>query len=167
MDQILHRMTDFPSKSQPVEYIHLAVIRETSITHRQTHYHYFCYDSHQQLVKEGLAVEPWKITSNRKGIKKGSQTEAAERSSPESVEEFDEYGFPPVDTKRLLNKDGSASLADSSNVGKRKENGAAMAGKPGWKKGVSEYNFLPYSPEPKLTRWSSPCWETPQICEGT
>jgi len=142
MDQVLHRMTDFPSKSQPIEYIHLAVIRETSITHRQTHYHYFCYESHQQLVKEGLAVEPWAITSKKKNVKKGSQTEAAECPSPEPVEEPDEYGFPPVYSKRLLKKDGSASLADSSNVGKSKENTVAITGKPGWKKGLGECDSL-------------------------
>lgn len=118
MDQILHRMTDFPSRSQPPQYIHLAVIRETSITHRQTHYHYFSYGWHQELVKDGLAVEPWAIQGKKKGIKTGSQVEQ-EDHTPKLLE-LDEFGFPPVNASRLLEKDGSATLAASQHVGMTK-----------------------------------------------
>jgi hypothetical protein len=142
MDQILHRMTDFPSKSQPLEYIHLAVIRETSITHRQTHYHYFSYDHHQALVKEGLAVEPWAPKAKKKGTMLGSLA-GAEDPPPQSllkVQELDEYGFPAVNASRLLKPDGTGTLGESALVGKSKENVAAIQGKPGWKKGMSKIN---------------------------
>jgi hypothetical protein len=162
MDQILHRMTDFPSKSQPAEYIHLAVIRETSITHRQTHYHYFSYDHHQALVKEGLAVEPWAPKTKKKGIKTGSLAEAEGQPQVIRIQELDEYGFPPLDATRLLKKDGSSSLADSALVGKKKENVAAIQGKPGWKKGAGKCIHR--------TAWKfridliSSYGKTPQVC---
>ena len=111
-------MTDFPTKSQPSQYFHLAVIRETSITHRQTHYHYFSYGWHQELVKEGLAVEPWVITGKKKGLKTGSLAENDDKGLQQP--EFDEFGFPPVDTGRLLNKDSIGSLAASQAFGRTK-----------------------------------------------
>lgn len=138
MDQVLHRMTDFPSKSQPPQYIHLTVIRETSITHRQTHYHYFSYEWHQELVKEGLANEPWAAQGKKKGVKvkTGSLGEADDQTP--KAQELNEFGFPAANSSRLLKKDGSASLAESQLIGKKKENIAALTNQPGWKKGTGE-----------------------------
>lgn len=132
MDQILHRMTDLPSKSQPPQYIHLAVIRERSITHRQTHYHYFSYESHQGLVKAGLATEPWATKGKKKGTKAGPM-DGSDDQSPET-RGLDEFGFPAVNPARLLKKDGSASLADSQLVAKMKENFTPLSNQPGWKR---------------------------------
>lgn len=109
MDQVLHRLTDLPSKSQPVGYIHLAIIRETSISHRQTHYRYFTYDAHQGLVKKGLASDPWEIKPKIKikGVKSGSGT-----ADQVPIAELDENGFPLPDISRLLHGTGAATLKD-------------------------------------------------------
>lgn len=125
MDQVLHRMTDFPTQSQPPQYMHLAIIRETGITGRSTHYRYFSYRWHQQLVSEGLATEPFGPSMRKKGVKQGSVGKA----SPENGEddfETDEYGFPLIDTSRLVKKDGSGTLEESQIMGKKKENLATL-----------------------------------------
>jgi hypothetical protein len=135
MDQIMHRITDFPSKSQPPEYTSFAIIRETNITHRQTHYHYFSYEAHQELVKEGLAVESWASKDKKKGVKTGSR---AEETVDIHIPEFDEYGFPVTISNRLLHGDGTATLAESQKLGKVKENSASYKCLPGWRKGFRE-----------------------------
>ncbi|KAI5793241.1 hypothetical protein EDC01DRAFT_91164 [Geopyxis carbonaria] len=125
MDQILHRLTDFPSISQPAQYIHLAVIRETSITQRQTHYRYFSYPAHRELVKEGLAVEPWGSEQKKKGSKMGS---VGGQSGVPIIQDVDQFGFPKVDTSRLAKKDSSATLAESQYQGQKKENASSYTG---------------------------------------
>jgi hypothetical protein len=119
MDQVLHRITDFPARSQPLMYIDLAVIRETSITHRQTHYHYFSYRWHQELVKRGLANEPWSTASKRK---KGSKNLSLTEEVPCKELQLDAFGFPTSDSGRLLKKDGTATLADCHILVTEKEN---------------------------------------------
>ncbi|KAI5789566.1 hypothetical protein FPQ18DRAFT_261372 [Pyronema domesticum] len=119
MDQVLHRITDFPARSQPLMYIDLAVIRETSITHRQTHYHYFSYRWHQELVKRGLANEPWSTASKRK---KGSKNLSLTEEVPCKELQLDAFGFPTSDSARLLKKDGTATLADCHILVTEKEN---------------------------------------------
>jgi transcription factor C subunit 3 len=118
MDQILHRITDFPTVSQPPQYLQFAVIRETSITGRHTHYRYFSWPSHQKLVQEGLASEPWVTKNKKKGLKQGSGAGAGKVAPLEQ----DNYGFTPVNSARLLKNDGSAKLADSQDQIKKKEN---------------------------------------------
>ena len=118
MDQILHRLTDYPQQSQPPQYMHLAIIRETGISGRQTHYRYFSYRWHQELVAEGVAVEPWAQAVTKKGSKRGSHVGTAEVEPGGGT---DEYGFPPVNASRLLNEDGSATLAESQLEGKKNE----------------------------------------------
>lgn len=112
MDQILHRMTDFPANSQPANFRNLAVIRETSISGRSTHYHYFSYPNHQTLVKDGLANEPWSV--QEKGRKKGKNDSYGDGTA--SQVDIDQYGFPAPNTSRLLKKDGSAKLSESTGV---------------------------------------------------
>ncbi|RPB01092.1 hypothetical protein L873DRAFT_1678494 [Choiromyces venosus 120613-1] len=119
MDQILHRLTDYPQQSQPPQYMHLAIIRETGISGRQTHYRYFSYRWHQELVAEGVAVQPWGPAIRKKGSKQvshGAITQVAEVSLS-----LDKYGFTPPNASRFLKSDGSATLAESSRVGKRNE----------------------------------------------
>lgn len=119
MDQILHRLTDYPQQSQPPQYMHLAIIRETGISGRQTHYRYFSYRWHQELVAEGVAVQPWGPAVKKKGSKQvshGAITQATE--APLSL---DKYGFLAPNTSRFLKSDGSATLAESQLEGKKKE----------------------------------------------
>ncbi|TGZ83339.1 hypothetical protein EX30DRAFT_394559 [Ascodesmis nigricans] len=119
MDQVLHRLTDLPSKSQPSGYINLAIVRETSISHRQTHYRYFSYGAHQELVKQGLASDPWEVKAKVKikGVKSGSGP--AEKSSGNAL---DSNGFPMLNQSRLLGGTGVGTLKDSQTLTKSKEN---------------------------------------------
>ncbi|KAI5813673.1 hypothetical protein BZA77DRAFT_251144 [Pyronema omphalodes] len=119
MDQVLHRITDFPARSQPLMYIDLAVIRETSITHRQTHYHYFSYRWHQELVKKGLANEPWSTASKKK---KGSKNLSQSEEVPCKELLLDSFGFPKTDPTRLFKIDGTATLQDCHILVTEKEN---------------------------------------------
>lgn len=125
MDQILHRMTDFPTQSQPPQYMHLAIIRETGITGRSTHYRYFSYRWHQQLVSEGLATEPFGPAMRKKGVKQGSVGNTSRKVGEVDLE-TDEYGFPLPDTSRLVKKDGSGTLEESQMQGKKKESLATL-----------------------------------------
>ncbi|KAI5839302.1 hypothetical protein DFP73DRAFT_219762 [Morchella snyderi] len=121
MDQILHRMTDFPRQSQPPQYMHLAIIRETGITGRSTHYRYFSYQWHQQLVSEGLATEPYEPTPKKKGVKQGSVGTSLQNADENDIER-DDFGFPVLDTSRFIKRDGSGTLKESQLQGKKKEN---------------------------------------------
>ncbi|CAZ85660.1 unnamed protein product [Tuber melanosporum] len=119
MDQILHRLTDYPQQSQPPQHMHLAIIRETGISGRQTHYRYFSYRWHQELVAEGVAVQPWGPAIKKKGSKQVSH--GAITHVTETPLSLDKYGFPAPNTSRFLKSDGSATLAESQWEGKKNE----------------------------------------------
>lgn len=145
MDQILHRMTDFPRQSQPPQYMHLAIIRETGITGRSTHYRYFSFQWHQQLVSEGLATEPYESALKKKGVKQGSVGTSFQKADEVDIE-TDEFGFPVLDTSRFVKRDGTGTLRDSQLQGKKKENLKVL---------TSQFNIVNDNKGGRIIDWKS------------
>lgn len=116
LDQVLRRLGDNPIKSQPPHLLRLAIIRETDIEGRHTHYRYFSYRWHEKLVKAGLGKA---VGGSKKAHIKGKKRQ---EKQPEQVEEVapkrvtvatDDLGFSFVDKRRLLKGDASATLKES------------------------------------------------------
>lgn len=156
MDQILHRMTDFPRQSQPPQYMHLAIIRETGITGRSTHYRYFSYQWHQQLVSEGLATEPYEPTPKKKGVKQGSVGTSLQKADDVDIER-DDFGFSVLDTSRFIKKDGSGTLKESQLQGKKKENLKIL---------TSQFNIVNDNKGGRSIDWKSSKCKHSKICRS-
>ncbi|KAF8477313.1 hypothetical protein BDZ91DRAFT_843996 [Kalaharituber pfeilii] len=113
LDQILRRLGENPMKSQPPHLLRLAVIRETDIEGRHTHYRYFSYRWHQKLVEAGLGkpveVQKKNTSRNNKKDDQGDNSDGPKRVTVTT----DDLGFSFVDKRRLLKSDGSATLKEA------------------------------------------------------
>ncbi|KAF8430301.1 hypothetical protein EV426DRAFT_542339, partial [Tirmania nivea] len=116
LDQVLRRLGDNPLKSQPPHLLRLAIIRETGIEGRHTHYRYFSYRWHDKLVKAGLGKPvggPKKAHVKGKKKQEEKQREKEEAAPKRVTVATDDLGFSFVDKRRLLKGDGSCTIKEA------------------------------------------------------
>jgi len=116
LDQVLRRLGDNPLKSQPPHLLRLAIIRETGIEGRHTHYRYFSYRWHDKLVKAGLGKPvggPKKAHVKGKRKQEEKQREKEETAPKRVTVATDDLGFSFVDKRRLLKGDGSCTIKEA------------------------------------------------------
>jgi len=116
LDQVLRRLGDNPLKSQPPHLLRLAIIRETGIEGRHTHYRYFSYRWHDKLVKAGLGKPvggPKKAHVKGKKRQEEKQREKEEAAPKRVTVATDDLGFSFVDKRRLLKGDGSCTIKEA------------------------------------------------------
>ncbi|KAF8450108.1 hypothetical protein BGX38DRAFT_1269609 [Terfezia claveryi] len=116
LDQVLRRLGDNPLKSQPPHLLRLAIIRETGIEGRHTHYRYFSYRWHDKLVKAGLGKPvggPKKAHVKGKKKEEEKQREKEEAAPKRVTVATDDLGFSFVDKRRLLKGDGSCTIKEA------------------------------------------------------
>ncbi|KAL9045561.1 MAG: hypothetical protein Q9214_001412, partial [Letrouitia sp. 1 TL-2023] len=92
--------------SRPSNRSHLAVIRDTAMTGKVTHYVYYTYDNFRRLVDNG--EKSWEAVSTMAENNKNSHKAAQPNIEPE----FDEFGFPRLDSSRFLGEDNDATLSE-------------------------------------------------------
>jgi hypothetical protein len=101
LDEIMGRLSDVWTVSQPLHLRHLAIIRDTSQLHRISHYVFRSYHNFQKMVANGEAN--W----------------AAIDVKPEEIQrkpDIDVWGFPKVKPSTMVGHDGSYNIAACKNV---------------------------------------------------
>lgn len=106
MESHLSEIADRWQSSLPPSRCHLAVIRDTAMTGKVTHYVYYTYDNFRRLVDSG--EKSWEAVSNVAENKKKSHKIAQPNIEPE----FDEFGFPRLDSSRFLGEHNDATLSE-------------------------------------------------------
>lgn len=113
-DVTLGRLTDIWHLSQPPHLRHLAIVRDTALAPRgkQTHYQYRSFRNFQRAVEAGDTA--WQaVMFAQEGGKNGPRpVEDVVFERPD----LDEWGFPKVDPKQFLGKNGVASLKECHDV---------------------------------------------------
>lgn len=104
LDEVLARLSDVWTSSQPLHLRHLAVVRDTSQMHRISHYVFRSFDNFQKLVESGDAS--WEAI----GI---SASELAKKP------ELDAWGFPKVKPSRMAGSEGIANIVTCRNTIKK------------------------------------------------
>ena len=112
MESYVSRLTDDWEKTQPPHLRHLALIRDTRNTEEKkfVHYVYRTYKGFQEAVDKGQAA--WA------GVTKpvSKQTSAAKGKAKKKTsnnQSLDKWGFPAVDLRDFVGKNGSATLAET------------------------------------------------------
>ncbi|KAK4631030.1 hypothetical protein CLAFUW4_02334 [Fulvia fulva] len=100
IDQSMLLLTDVGQYSQPAHLKHLAVIRDTAVREKFSHYRYRTRPNFDKAVAAGEAIEPKAVTG--KGKQKADDVSPA----------LDEWGFPRVLLKDLVSRDGRGTLLE-------------------------------------------------------
>jgi hypothetical protein len=101
LDEIMGRLSDVWTVSQPLHLRHLAIIRDTSQLHRISHYVFRSYHNFQKMVANGEAnwdaidIKPAEI---------------------QRKPDLDDWGFPKVKPSTMVGNDGSYNIAACKNV---------------------------------------------------
>lgn len=135
LDEIMGRLSDVWTVSQPLHLRHLAIVRDTSQMHRISHYVFRSYHNFQKMVANGNAN--WHAIDVQ---------EAEVRRKPD----LDEWGFPKVKPSTMVGHDGSHNIAACKNVLVRSK---AKPKRPLWeKKALGTTDPLLSSKTPKTPR---------------
>ncbi|KEQ74812.1 hypothetical protein M436DRAFT_42522 [Aureobasidium namibiae CBS 147.97] len=101
LDEIMGRLSDVWTVSQPLHLRHLAIVRDTSQMHRISHYVFRSYHNFQKMVANGDAN--WHAIDVQ---------EAEIQRKPD----LDDWGFPKVKPSTMVGHDGSHNLAACKSV---------------------------------------------------
>ena len=135
LDEIMGRLSDVWTVSQPLHLRHLAIVRDTSQMHRISHYVFRSYHNYLKMVANGDAN--WHAIDVQ---------EAEVQRKPD----LDEWGFPKVKPSTVVGHDGSHNIAACKNVLVRSK---AKPKRPLWeKKALGNTNPLPSSSTPKTPK---------------
>lgn len=99
-------IADYWQSSRPPNSCDLAVIRDTAMTGKVTHYVYYTYDTFRKLVDSG--EKSWEAVSTMAENNKSSHKPAQPNIEPD----FDEFGFPKLDSSRFLGEENDATLSE-------------------------------------------------------
>lgn len=103
----LGRLVEFWPASQPLHLRHLAILRDTALANRASHYIHFTHDNYKKMVENGDAS--WEavvaMTKNFEEIK-GSA------AAMDAVPELDEYGFPRLQNSLFQGRENDATLSE-------------------------------------------------------
>ncbi|THV69172.1 hypothetical protein D6D28_06103 [Aureobasidium pullulans] len=117
LDEIMGRLTDVWTVSQPLHLRHLAIVRDTSQLHRISHYVFRSYENFQKLVKNGDAA--WEAIEIKPG-------------EIERKPDLDAWGFPKVKPSTIVGHDGTHNVAACKNILVRSK--AKPSKRPLWEK---------------------------------
>ena len=106
LEHQLSRLVDLWQISQPPHLRHLAIVRDTSITGKITHYIHYSYSNFKAKVDRGEAS--WEAVET---MKYDHKTKEGAKLAAEAVPELDEYGFPKLDLRLFEGRDNDATLA--------------------------------------------------------
>ncbi|KAH0156696.1 hypothetical protein KCU86_g20337, partial [Aureobasidium melanogenum] len=101
LDEIMGRLTDVWTVSQPLHLRHLAIIRDTSQLHRISHYVFRSYHNFQKMVDNGEAN--WEAID-------------VKQAEIQRKPDLDEWGFPKVKPSTMVGHDGTYNMAACKNV---------------------------------------------------
>lgn len=107
----LSRIVDHWQVSQPPHLRHLAIIRDTAMVKKKTHYIHYTYDNFKKLVENGEAA--WEAVSILGGNK---QNALHPDFAMDSNVEVDEYGFPDIPTMLFQGRHNDATLSQCVNA---------------------------------------------------
>lgn len=100
----LARLVDRWQISQPLHLRHLAVLRDTALTRRITHYVHYTYENFKKLVENEDAV--WEaVVTITKDDKLGQESAVALDAEPK----LDKYGFPDLTTTLFQGRENDAT----------------------------------------------------------
>jgi len=104
---VIGHLTDIWQESQPDHLRHLAIVRDTAVVNKYSHYQYRTYDNFDRAVNAGEAsweaIDEAYQKSKKLMVKK---TDTERRAS------LDAWGFPQMSPKQLLHSSGSATLSE-------------------------------------------------------
>jgi hypothetical protein len=101
LDEIMGRLSDVWTVSQPLHLRHLAIIRDTSQLHRISHYVFRSFHNFQKMVANGDANWPAIDIKEAEILRKP---------------DLDDWGFPKVKPSTMVGHDGSHNIAACKNV---------------------------------------------------
>lgn len=102
----LSRLVEFWQISQPLHLRHLAILRDTALTHRTSHYVHYTYENFKRMVERGDAS--WEaVATIAKGDKRAKGSTVAVDADPK----LDEYGFPRLQTTLFQGRENDATLS--------------------------------------------------------
>ena len=100
----LSRLVEFWQISQPLHLRHLAILRDTALTHRTSHYVHYTYENFKTMVERGDAS--WEaVATVAKGDKRAKGSTVAVDAEPK----LDEYGFPKLQTTLFQGRENDAT----------------------------------------------------------
>lgn len=134
LDEIMGRLSDVWTVSQPLHLRHLAIVRDTSQLHRISHYVFRSYHNFQKMVANGEAN--WDAIDIQ-------ETEIQRKP------DLDDWGFPKVKASTMVGHDGSHNIAACKNVLVRSK---AKPKRPLWEKKA----FSTANPLSSLTTLKTP-----------
>ncbi|MCJ1465758.1 RNA polymerase III transcription initiation factor complex subunit [Pseudocyphellaria aurata] len=102
----LTRLVEFWQISQPLHLRHLALLRDTALTHRTSHYVHYTYENFQRMVERGDAS--WEAVAT---IAKGDKRAKGSTVTVDAEPKLDEYGFPILQTTLFQGRENDATLS--------------------------------------------------------
>lgn len=107
----LTRIVDHWQVSQPTHLRHLAIIRDTAMVKKKTHYIHYTYDNFQKLVENGDAT--WEAVSIPGNDNQNRQQPAF---AMDLNADLDEYGFPDIPSTLFQGRHNDATLSQCVNA---------------------------------------------------
>ena len=99
-------MVDRWQISQPLHLRHLAVLRDTALTGKTTHYVHYTFENFKKLVENEDAT--WEaVVTMTKDDRQGKGSTVALDAEPK----LDEYGFPNLTTTLFQGRENDATLS--------------------------------------------------------
>ncbi|KAF2011383.1 hypothetical protein BU24DRAFT_453945 [Aaosphaeria arxii CBS 175.79] len=111
IESYLCRLTDAWEESQPPEFRHKAIIRDTALTmgKRYVHYLYRTYNHFQEVVDSGKTS--WAVVS-KEAAKKSASEKKGRPKKQQSAIELNEWGFMDVNPSDFQGRTGTATLQE-------------------------------------------------------
>lgn len=107
LDHQIGRLVELWQASQPLHLRYLAILRDTTLAGRITHYLYYTYDIFKSMVDAGRAS--WEAVETIHADK----TKAEDSDLfIDAVSDLDEYGFPRLEESRFHGQKNNATLAE-------------------------------------------------------
>lgn len=113
VENMLLRLVDCWQLSQPPHLRHLAIVRDTAMMRRMTHYVHYSAKNFQLLVDAGQAS--WEAVEY---APKGGKADPPHVPAVDAVPQLDPYGLPQIASTSELLRNGNAALLECVTVGK-------------------------------------------------
>ncbi|MCJ1247769.1 hypothetical protein MMC30_004984 [Trapelia coarctata] len=107
LDHQIGRLVELWQASQPLHLRYLAILRDTTIAGKITHYLYYTYDMFKSMVDAGSAS--WEAVET---IQTDQNKSATSSLSIDATPDLDDYGFPRLDPSRFYGHNNNANLAE-------------------------------------------------------
>ncbi|KAF2486315.1 hypothetical protein BDY17DRAFT_351244 [Neohortaea acidophila] len=115
LDEIMARLTDVWQTSQPPHLRHLAIVRDTGVQGKLSHYKYYTLHNFEKAVQAGRA-EWTSVTVQQKAPAK---PRGLPKTNTHNAGQLDAWGFPQPDPRLFAGRSGSATLRDCQAAARR------------------------------------------------